>query len=543
LRRRRGLDHIAWHGLALEKLRPGQERAAEAAVAGRDVLAVMPTGYGKSAIYKLAASAVPGPTVVVSPLVALQRDQVNGLAAERVGNAAQVDGSTGEEARRRVFDRLRGGELEFVFLAPEQLARDDTRDALRAADISVFVVDEAHCVSAWGHDFRPDYQRLGDVIEDLGHPVVIALTATAAPPVRAEIIERLGLVDPAIVVAGFDRPNIALAVERAATAEDKDDAVVADAAARGRDGTGIVYVATRRRAEELAERIAESGVRAAAYHAGLPRRARDDVHDRFQAGTLDVVVATTAFGMGIDKPDVRFVTHADVPESVDAYYQEIGRAGRDGEPAQATLYFRSEDMALRHYQGAGGAVAPADVRTLLDALAAAGGRTTTPELREATGLGPRKLTRVLNKVRDAGAVECEGDEVRAAGDIDVDEFAEAVEADEAARKEMDASRREMMRSYAEARACRRQMLLTYFGQHHEGDCGTCDACTSGVGSGEVPAATPFPPGAEVEHEAWGAGQVIRADGDTLTVLFEAAGYRNLSLATVLERDLLRLAVR
>ena len=487
LRRRRGLDHIAWHGLSLEKLRPGQERAAKAAVAGRDVLAVMPTGYGKSAIYKLAASAVPGPTVVVSPLVALQRDQVVGLAAERVGKAVQLDSTTSDDERARAYDQLRSGHLEFAFLAPEQLARTDVRDALAKAGASVFVVDEAHCISGWGHDFRPDYQRLGDVIAELGHPVVIALTATAAPPVRAEIVERLGLVAPEVVVAGFDRPNISLAVERAASAEDKDAAVVARAAELGATGTGIVYVATRRRAEELAERIGEETIQAAAYHAGLPRAQRDEVHDGFRSGALDVVVATNAFGMGIDKPDVRFVLHADVPESVDAYYQEIGRAGRDGEPAEAALYFRTEDMGLRRYLGSGGTVAAGDVAAVLGALDRAGGRATTEALREVTGFGARKLTQVLNKVRDAEAIDCRGDEVIVTGDVDPTELMAAVEADEAARKEMDASRREMMRSYAEARACRRQMLLTYFGQHHEGACGSCDTCADAAAASAVTA--------------------------------------------------------
>ena len=317
---------------------------------------------------------------------------------------------------------------------------------------------------------------------------------------------------------------------------------MARAAELGRSGTGIVYVATRRRAEELAEAIDATGVRSAAYHAGLPRAQRDEVHDGFLDGTLAVVVATNAFGMGIDKPDVRFVLHADVPESVDAYYQEIGRAGRDGRPADAILYFRAEDMGLRRYLGAGGTVRGDDVAAVLAALDRAGGRLATDELQDAAEFGARKLTQVLNKLSDAGAVDVRGDEVVVTGDVDAGELIEAVEADEAARKDMDASRREMMRSYAEARACRRQMLLTYFGQSHEGSCGTCDTCLSGFVSGERPAASPFPPGTDVAHAAFGEGQVIRSDGDTLTVLFEG-GYRNLSLAAVLERELLHAGVR
>jgi ATP-dependent DNA helicase RecQ len=216
------LDRLAREALGISRLRPAQRDAIAAAVKGRDVVAVMPTGFGKSAVYQLAAALVDGPTVVVSPLVALQQDQVRSLDDADTGAAAPASSVVGEAARRGALRLLERGELEYLFVAPEQLVRADTLAAVEAAGPSIFVVDEAHCISAWGHDFRPDYLRLGSVIERLGHPVTIALTATAAPPVRDEIVERLGLRDPSVIVSGFDRPNIRLEVVHAPDPADKD---------------------------------------------------------------------------------------------------------------------------------------------------------------------------------------------------------------------------------------------------------------------------------------------------------------------------------
>ena len=320
--RRTAADTFGW-----TQLRPEQLEAMEHALEGRDVLAVLPTGSGKSAIYQVPALLRDGPAVVVSPLIALQHDQREGLADARDLTAVAVNSVQKAGENRAAWEALDSGSAEYVFLAPEQLANDDVVERVRAARPALFVVDEAHCVSEWGHDFRPDYLRLGGVIARLDHPPVIALTATAAPPVRADIVERLGLRDHREVLASFDRPELHLAAHQYADADQRRAEVVERVVERTGAGAGLVYCATRKDTEAYAEALTARGVAVAAYHAGLKRAEREDVHERFLSGELGVVVATSAFGMGIDKPDVRYVLHAAAPASVDAYYQEIGRAG------------------------------------------------------------------------------------------------------------------------------------------------------------------------------------------------------------------------
>jgi ATP-dependent DNA helicase RecQ len=532
------IERVAREAFGYRELRPGQGEAIEAALAGRDVLVVMSTGSGKSAIYQIAGMLMPGATVVVSPLIALQRDQVDALS-EVVGGAAQLNSTLPRAEREEALAELAEDALEFLFLAPEQLAKPSVMDELAVADVSLFVVDEAHCVSEWGHDFRPEYLRLGAAIEALGRPPVLALTATAAPPVREEIVDRLGLRDPVVLIRGFDRPNLRFSVERfhgEQGAERKRRAVEARIAAS--PPPGIVYVSTRREAEDLADALCEGSVRAASYHAGMRAAERDEVQERFMDGGLDAVVATTAFGMGIDKADVRWVYHAEIAESLDAYYQEAGRAGRDGEPAEIVLFYRTEDVGLRRFF-AGGHLEVDELAQVLDAVRRADGPLEPAELQAATELSPTKLASALSRLEDAGAlvVGTDGEVVVADDAPPAAETVRAAAEAEEKRRSVDRSRVDMMRAYAETDDCRRAFILSYFGEPFEPPCGRCDNCEAGRTSAP-PADVPFEVGARVSHGHWGEGVIQRYDGDSVVVLFDDAGYKTLALEVVSERRLL-----
>ncbi|MFW6080040.1 MAG: RecQ family ATP-dependent DNA helicase, partial [Gemmatimonadota bacterium] len=326
--------------------REGQATAIEAVLGGRDVLVLMPTGGGKSLCYQIPAAVLPGPTVVVSPLISLMQDQVEAL--ERVGIDAAFVNSTlsGAEIRRRL-EAVGAGDLRLIYVAPERFERPAFVERLAGAGVALLAIDEAHCISQWGHDFRPSYARLGRVRERLGCPT-IALTATATPAVRRDIVASLGLRRPVRVVRGFDRPNLEWHVVDGRSERRRDGLVVRllREGARRRGGAAIVYASTRKAVDALAERLIIEGVPAAAYHAGASAAERERLQQRFMAGEVPVVVATNAFGMGIDKPDVRLVVHHGMPRSLEDYYQEAGRAGRDGRPSRCVLVHRYRDRYI-----------------------------------------------------------------------------------------------------------------------------------------------------------------------------------------------------
>ncbi|WP_214401926.1 RecQ family ATP-dependent DNA helicase [Pseudonocardia lacus] len=538
------LQRVADRTFGWSRLTGDQRAAMEHVVAGHDVLVVLPTGAGKSAIYQVPTVLTEGPTLVVSPLLALQQDQVESIEDTRAPDAVAVNSAQRASEREEAWRAVREGEAEYLFLAPEQLANEETVERLAGIGIGLFVVDEAHCVSAWGHDFRPDYLRVGHVIARLGHPTVIALTATAALPVRRDIVERLGLREHREVIASFDRPNLHLTVVTALDDDAKRREVVARTRELDADPVthgGLVYVATRKDAESYAEALSGEGMRAEAYHAGMRKADRERVHERFLADDLDVVVATSAFGMGIDKPDVRYVLHASAPESLDSYYQQVGRAGRDGEPAVVELHYRPEDLNLQRFLTA--AKAPEDaLAQVAKAVERHDGPVKPADLKAEVDVSPVKRTRAVNLLEEAGALattekgrlEYLDEDTRPAEAVE-----RAVEVAET-RQQLVRSRIEMMRGYAETTDCRRRFLLGYFGEPLPRRCGNCDTCDAGTAEDSLSESEEFPVSSTVRHAEWGPGVVVSSDQDELTVLFEEVGYKTLALQVVRDRELLHV---
>ena len=528
-------DVFGWEGLL-----PGQAEAVDAVAGGRDTLIVFPTGSGKSAVYQLAGLRRGGVTVVVSPLLALQRDQIASID-EAPDAPAAVAISSGVSARgtRRAWAAVESGEPVYVFLAPEQFANPEVLDRLAAADVRLFVVDEAHCVSSWGHDFRPDYLRLSEAIDALRRPPVLALTATASTPVREEIVARLGLRDPLVEVRGIDRPEIHLAVQRHEDDARKRRGVLETAL--GEEGATLVYVATRRDTERYAAELTDGGRPAVAYHGAMPRAERARVHDGWRAGRTPLVVATSAFGMGVDRADVRLVVHAAVPDSLDAYVQEIGRAGRDRAPARAVLHYRPEDLGLRRFFAAG-TLDDDDVERVWAALRAAAGPVRVRRLGEEAGVSPRAAARILNALVDAGHVRSDARGHRPVGDAPAAAVAAAARESEEAQGRIRSSRIDVMRRYAEATGCRRGELLAYFGIELDAPCGACDRCEEAAadparepvvrGAAASPTGRPVDVDEPVTHREWGAGVVTAVEEDRMTIFFADRGYKVIALTAI-----------
>ena len=451
----------------LRAFRPGQREAIEAVLAGRDVIAVMPTGAGKSLCFQLPALVGGGTTVVLSPLIALMKDQVDALRARGLA-AAALHSLMAPSERAAAEAELAAGRLRLLFVAPERLASGAFREALARARPTRLVVDEAHCISQWGHDFRPDYRRIGLLRAELGVPAA-AFTATATPEVREDIALQLGLREPLELVTGFERPNLTLSVEPCRSREEKLAAVTA--LVRGIGTPGIVYAATRKNVEMWGEALEALGLRAGRYHAGLGEEERTRVQDEFLDGRLDAIAATNAFGMGIDKRDIRFVAHADLPGSVEAYYQEAGREGRDGEPSQCALLFAPADVRTQEFFLAGANPSAATFRRVWGQLGAGlddAGIEEQAGTDAAERMASMTAARLLRRAAESGGRRM------GEGPLPVDL---AVREEKARR---DRERLDTVVRYAYGRGCRTQFIYAYFAGSARGGaeprCGTCDVC-------------------------------------------------------------------
>ncbi len=462
--------------------RPGQAEALASLLAGKHTLAVMPTGAGKSLIYQLAALRLPGLTLVLSPLIALMVDQVDGLQRRHIP-ATYINSALPADEQARRLQALAAGAYRLAYVAPERLRSVAFQEALRQVRVGLLAVDEAHCISQWGHDFRPDYLHIAAARPPLGEPLTAALTATATPQVQDDIVRLLALGAATRIVTGFNRPNLTFAVRYTPGLPEKLQAL-RELLGGLDEGAALVYAGTRRDTEEVAEFVrAVIGLEAEHYHGGMSAEARAQVQDAFLAGDLPVVVATNAFGMGIDRPDVRLVVHYALPGSLEAYYQEAGRAGRDGEAAQAVLLYAPRDRALQEWFIENGAPTPAELRALHDTLRAARRPTvwlTADDLSLATGLSTVKVRVGLSQLESAGVVEHLGDEglrmllrLGAWDGAAVDAAAASVEERRRCRRAQLAQ----MIAYAEANACRRRILLDHFGDRSPAQAAyCCDNC-------------------------------------------------------------------
>jgi ATP-dependent DNA helicase RecQ len=531
------LDRIAATVFGI-RLREPQRRALAPLMAGRDTLVVLPTGSGKSAIYQVAGLALGGLTVVISPLIALQRDQLRALAGRgRPGHpaprSALLNSSQHRDDRRAALASLAAGGLDFLFLGPEQLHNPETHERLVTSPgpVGLFVVDEAHLVSQWGHDFRPEYLRVPETVAALGRPRQLALTATAAPPVQADITRALRMDRPAVVVTGFDRPNLSLAARptrpNLPEAQAVDDRVVEVVIAH--QTPALVYALTHQRCEALADRLRHVAFTAAAYHAGLPATDRATVQDRFFRGSLDVVVATSAFGMGIDKPDVRTVVHAGVRGSLDEYSQEIGRAGRDGRPAAAVLVHDPRTIRIPRLLAARSRLRAQDIHAVVDILDGTAEPVTLDQLVSTSRVPRQAVERVLAELSELGVVTLDTTTITC--HLLPPNSAAQLETAGRRRQAIIASRIQAARSYAETTHCRRAELLAYFGDQYDPPCNGCDN-DSLVGTVSGTHVDRPGVGRRVRHRLWGAGTLLHQDDHELIVVFNAVGYRTLTPAAL-----------
>lgn len=462
----------------IPSFRPGQEQVIRHVFAERNVLAVMPTGSGKSLTYQLPSLVLPGLTIVISPLIALIKDQFEKLRARQVP-VFRLDSSLKQSEREDVLTRLAAGEGKLVLTTPETATSAAFRERLGSRPVSLFTVDEAHCVSQWGHDFRPSYLGLREAIALFKRPPVLALTATATPKVREDILFQLGLQDAEQVVLSFDRPNLRFQVIACGSEEEKLR-VLYKRLVRRLPRPGIVYCATVKTVEDLGLVFRKLRLPADTYHGRLAKAAREEAQNRFmKAGRRGIMVATNAFGLGVDKPDIRYIAHFHVPGSLEAYVQEAGRAGRDGKPSRCILLWSRDDVAIQEFFQEGSYPTSKQVKWVMNALGAwtkEGREVRLKDLALSSDVGEKRTRVVLNFLEENGwAEETEDGRWLAAGDVPENLLEQAAKWFDLKRVE-DRRRLDALIGYADAKGCRVRYMLDYFGEPGEERCGRCDNC-------------------------------------------------------------------
>ena len=471
----------------LDGFRHPQEEIIRGILDGKDTLVIMPTGKGKSLCYQLPSILLPGVTIVISPLIALMKDQVDALEAKGIP-ASCINSSLSQQEQYAELDRIRVGEVKIVYIAPERFRNKGFLRALDGMNVSLMAIDEAHCLSQWGHDFRPDYLRLGKAVEILGRPTVAALTATATPDVRQDILDTLKLRDPALHISGFARPNLAFNVRSVSNMEAKYGHIEE---LIQKHQNGIVYCATRKSVERVSDRLHAAQIDHITYHGGLSPEERDTMQNRFIQREVNVAVATNAFGMGIDRPDIRFVAHFEIPGSIEAYYQEAGRAGRDGQPSTCELLFNYADKGVQERFVEGSNPPIEVIQAVYQLLRQKQDNNhevhmSADEIRDHLGPGTNPMAihtaiSVLMRNHAIDRFDIPGQRRRGTRLLQPDLLPSQLPIDTAAlaeKAQRDHAKLNSMLKFAYSRGCHQQWVLDYFGDPEAKACGECNGCTN-----------------------------------------------------------------